>query len=96
MSVNLGAIMGHKQTTKGGKDHKMHTIKIWMKDTAIFCKQNQFLCTAIFLLVYLLHGKHAFTTNSLFDTDDVIYFKDSTLNWLECAGADERREDSIR
>ena len=61
----------------------MHTIKIWIKDTATFCKQNQFLCTAIFVLVYFLHSKHAFTTNSLFDTDDVIYFKDSTLNWLE-------------
>ena len=61
----------------------MHTIKTWMKDTAVFCRQNQFLCTAIFLFVCLLHGKHAFTTNSLFDTDDVIYFKDSTLNWLE-------------
>lgn len=61
----------------------MHTIKTWMKDTISFCRQNQSLCTAIFLMVYLLHGKHAFTTNSLYDTDDVIYFPGSVLNWLE-------------
>lgn len=25
----------------------MHTIKTWIKDTIVFCRQNQFLCTVI-------------------------------------------------
>ncbi len=36
-----------------------------------------------FFLVYFLHGRHAFTIQSLYDTDDVIYSPGSVLNWLE-------------
>ncbi len=37
----------------------------------------------IFAINTVLHGKHAFTLNYLYDTDDVLYFRESTLNWLE-------------
>ncbi len=37
----------------------------------------------ILALNTVLHGKHAFTLNYLYDTDDVLYFRESTLNWLE-------------
>ena len=37
----------------------------------------------IFALNAILYGKHAFTLNYLYDTDDVLYFAQSTLNWLE-------------
>ncbi len=37
----------------------------------------------ISILSAILYGKHAFTLNYLYDTDDVLYFGQSTLNWLE-------------
>lgn len=44
---------------------------------------DRYIIFFIFVLNTILHGKHAFTLNYLFDTDDVLYFGQSTLNWLE-------------
>lgn len=50
----------------------------------VFYNENRFICFSAFLFMILMYGKHAFTTNYLFDTDDFLYHtKDSTLNWLE-------------
>ena len=49
-----------------------------------FCKANKWMCLCAFMSMALMHGKHAFTTNSLFDTDDVLYHtQNSVLNWLQ-------------
>lgn len=49
-----------------------------------FCKVNKWMCLCAFMCMALMHGKHAFTTNSLFDTDDVLYHtQNSVLNWLQ-------------
>lgn len=41
------------------------------------------LCMSVFALTALAHATHAFSINTFFDTDDVIYYKESMLNWLE-------------
>jgi len=61
----------------------MRIFQKWIEETAAFFRENVLLCAAAFLLMFFEHGKHAFTTNSLFDTDDVIFSRESTLNWLE-------------
>lgn len=61
----------------------MKILRKWMDETAVFCRGNYLLCTSLFFMMFLLYGKHAFTADSLYDTDDVIYSRGSVLNWLE-------------
>ncbi|GFI18163.1 hypothetical protein IMSAG249_01989 [Lachnospiraceae bacterium] len=49
-----------------------------------YFSDNKLMCFSALLCMILMYGKHAFTTNYLFDTDDLLYHtKDSTLNWLQ-------------
>lgn len=45
--------------------------------------KDRFIIMFIFIVNVVLHGKHAFTLNYLFDTDDALYTRLTTLNWLE-------------
>lgn len=50
----------------------------------VFYNENKLMCFSALLCMILMYGKHAFTTNYLFDTDDLLYHTtDSTLNWLQ-------------